>query len=73
MKFCFVILHYLALNDTIECVDSIRTSFKERDDWHIIIVDNFLSVFQLSDYYLLSLVNLSTAQQPLSEHLIEIS
>lgn len=35
--FCFVILHYLTANDTIECVDSILTI---QGSYHVVIVDN---------------------------------
>ncbi len=38
-RFCFVILHYQTLNDTIECVDSILTNISS-PNFHIIVVDN---------------------------------
>lgn len=37
MNFCFVILHYRASNDTIECIKSIQ---KLEGDYKIVIVDN---------------------------------
>ena len=39
MKIAFVVLHYTALNDTIETVNSIREHI-DTDDYKIIIVDN---------------------------------
>lgn len=39
MKYCFVILHYLAIRETIECVESIERLYGE-GDWNIVIVDN---------------------------------
>lgn len=35
-KFCYVILHYKNINDTIECIDSIKNKF----DSNIVVVDN---------------------------------
>lgn len=40
MKFCFVILHYLADKDTIECIDSIER-LDNSNDTSIIVVDNY--------------------------------
>ena len=39
IKYVFVILHYLTVEDTKECVQSIIELCKE-DDYHIVIVDN---------------------------------
>lgn len=39
MKFTFVILHYITVNDTIECVNSIINNI-EYDNFDILIVDN---------------------------------
>lgn len=39
MKISFVILHYITLNDTIECIESILNNI-EYDNYNIIIVDN---------------------------------
>lgn len=41
MKFCFVILHFLdkAIEDTIECVESILNNVQNKD-YNIVIVDN---------------------------------
>lgn len=39
MHISFVILHYITLNDTVECVESIINNV-EYDDYSIIIVDN---------------------------------
>lgn len=38
-KFCFVILHYLTLEDTVECVESIKNNISY-NNYSIIIVDN---------------------------------
>lgn len=38
-KFAFVILHYQTLNDTEECIDSIKISCEE-ENYHIVVVDN---------------------------------
>lgn len=38
-NFTFVILHYITLKDTIECVSSIQNNIQYKD-WSIIIVDN---------------------------------
>jgi len=37
--FCFVILHYQTLNDTVDCVSSILSNIKD-SEYRIIIVDN---------------------------------
>lgn len=39
MKFCFIILHYKNLKDTLECIESIENNLIS-DDYKIIIVDN---------------------------------
>lgn len=39
VKYVFVILHYLTIKDTKECVQSIIDLCKE-DDYHIVVVDN---------------------------------
>ncbi|MDR3258915.1 MAG: glycosyltransferase [Fusobacteriaceae bacterium] len=39
MKFCFIILHYKNLKDTLECIDSINNIIT-RSDYKIIVVDN---------------------------------
>ena len=39
MKACFVILHYITINDTINCVKSIHDTV-DYDDYSIVIVDN---------------------------------
>jgi GT2 family glycosyltransferase len=39
MKFVFVILHYIALDDTIECIDSIINTI-ELQNYSIVVVDN---------------------------------
>jgi len=38
-KFTFVVLHYVTIEDTIECVNSILNNI-DYDNYHIIIVDN---------------------------------
>lgn len=38
-KFSFVVLHYLSLNDTIECVDSILKNI-DYENYYIVVVDN---------------------------------
>jgi len=38
-KFTFVVLHYITIEDTTECVDSILTNIKY-DNYNIIIIDN---------------------------------
>lgn len=40
MKFCFVVLHYLADEDTIECIESIE-KLDNSKDVSIVIVDNY--------------------------------
>ena len=40
MKLCFVILHYLTADDTIECINSIN-SLDNNKNIEIIVVDNF--------------------------------
>lgn len=42
IKSVFVILHYndKAISDTFECIESIQTSFINRDDFRIIVVEN---------------------------------
>lgn len=39
VKYVFVILHFLTVEDTKECVQSIKDLCKE-DDYHIVVVDN---------------------------------
>lgn len=39
MKYCFVVLHYLAEDDTYECIDSILKLYSKYD-FNIVIVDN---------------------------------
>ncbi|MED1863948.1 glycosyltransferase [Fictibacillus nanhaiensis] len=39
MKFCFVILHYRTLNETIECIQHLK-KLKNQHDIQIIVVDN---------------------------------
>ncbi len=39
-KLAFVILHYCAIKDTIECVDSIKSRI-DTDNYEIVIVDNY--------------------------------
>ncbi|MGG4287974.1 glycosyltransferase [Priestia megaterium] len=39
VKFCFVILHYEAIEETLECIASIENNVKY-NDYYIIIVDN---------------------------------
>ena len=39
MKFCFVILHYKNLKDTLECIESIKAKIT-CNDYKIIVVDN---------------------------------
>lgn len=39
MTFCFIILHYKNLQDTLECVNSIKKNILEKS-YKIIIVDN---------------------------------
>lgn len=39
MKFCFIILHYKNLKDTLECINSIKEKLSSKD-YKIIVVDN---------------------------------
>ena len=39
MKFCFIILHYKNLKDTLECINSIKKIYYQKD-YKIIVVDN---------------------------------
>lgn len=38
-RIVFIVLHYMAINDTVECINSIRKNF-QRDSYHTIVVDN---------------------------------
>lgn len=38
-RIVFVVLHYMAIKDTVECISSIREKFKDCS-YHIIVVDN---------------------------------
>jgi len=40
VKFAFIILHYCVMDDTVECVESIRNRI-DISQYHIIIVDNY--------------------------------
>lgn len=37
MRFCFIILHYKNISETIKCINSIQVNF---DDYRIVIIDN---------------------------------
>lgn len=39
-KYCFVILHYLAVDDTIECINSIQDRYMKKYNVNIVVVDN---------------------------------
>ncbi|MEG0275215.1 MAG: glycosyltransferase, partial [Longicatena sp.] len=39
-KFCFLILHYQVLKETLACVESIRKHVNQDVHYHIVIVDN---------------------------------
>ena len=38
-KICFVILHYIVIDDTIECIESIFNNIKY-ENYNIVVVDN---------------------------------
>lgn len=40
-KYGFVILHYLTYKDTIECINSIIKNVDDKNDYSIVVVDNF--------------------------------
>lgn len=65
MEYCFVILHYLTLQDTIECVDSIRNKMCNKD-YSIVIVDNFSNNGSLEKLQLLyennSIIHIVTSE-----------
>lgn len=39
-KICFIVLHYNTINETIQCVESIRKLTRVNEKVHIVIVDN---------------------------------
>lgn len=40
MEYAFLVLHYIAYEETVSCVDTLLNNFKEKDNFSIIIVDN---------------------------------
>lgn len=49
---CFVILHYMAINETQRCVDTIFEANRNAiNRFHIVIVDNGSPVNKLKDYH----------------------
>ena len=37
MTFCFIVLHYKNINETIKCISSIQVNFTE---YRVVIIDN---------------------------------